>query len=210
MKKGLKVEFGSQHPRAIVLDDSASARAMTARRLRQRGFEVVACADADEFFRDWRPGTADVIIADWQLSAQGEQNGDRVLEAIRRKDWDVPFVLVSGKLDETDDRIAVLSRLLESGAARFVARGSGAIQRACDEAEDLIQRRDLALLKVILGLRPAALAGESVPTTTGPKPVVELLAEAVSQPSASHDFGRPVATHRAKGTRRVARGRRKA
>jgi CheY-like chemotaxis protein len=194
MRATIRKEFGDQKPRAVVLDDSRQARLMTARKLKSRGFEVSQHATVREFREAWRPGTADVIIADWNLSAKASESGDHVLEEVRGRDWDVPFVLVSGKLDEADDRAPVLSRLLESGSARFVRRGNNGIAKACDEAEELIERRDLALLKVILSLRPAALANESVSTTTGTKSIEELLGEVVAHPAASHDFERPIAT----------------
>jgi DNA-binding response OmpR family regulator len=73
---------------------------MTARRLRGRGFEVLECASPKEFLHNWKPGTVDVIVADWELSADKGEFGDRVLERVREQDWDVPFVMVSGKLDE--------------------------------------------------------------------------------------------------------------
>jgi CheY-like chemotaxis protein len=193
MRKSITQEFQGQKPRAIVLDDNRHSRVMTGRRLRKRGFDVTEHDSVASFLSAWHPGTSDVIIADWDLSGKPAESGDHVLEHIRRHDWDVPFVLVSGKLDEDNDRAKVLARLLESGGARFVRRGNEGIARACEEAEDLVERRDLALLKVILSLRPAALAGQSVPTTTGEKPVLELLAEAVARPSDSHNFGRPIA-----------------
>jgi CheY-like chemotaxis protein len=202
MKAAIRKEFGDQKPRAVVLDDSRQARLMTARKLKSRGFEVSQHATVPEFRAAWKPGTADVIIADWNLSAKASESGDHVLEEVRERDWDVPFVLVSGKLEEADDRAPVLARLLESGSARFVKRGNNGISKACDEAEELIERRDLALLKVILSLRPAALANESVPTTTGAKSVEKLLAEVVARPDKSHDFERPVATSLSAGRRK--------
>lgn len=202
MRATIRKEFGGQKPRAVVLDDSPQARVMTARKLKSRGFEVSQHATVPEFRAAWKPGMADVIIADWNLSANASESGDHVLEEVRELDWDVPFVLVSGKLDEADERAPVLARLLESGSARFVKRGNNGISKACDEAEELIERRDLALLKVILSLRPAALANESVPTTTGAKPVEDLLAEVVARPDKSHDFERPVADSLSAGRRK--------
>jgi len=185
-------EFGEQKPRAFVLDDSARARIMTGRHLHERGFEVIECKSVEEFRAKWRPGTADVVVADWHLSAT--DRGQEVLEEIRQRDWDVPFVLVSGRLDEdADNRAGVLARLLESGGARFVRRGENGIARACDEAEALLERRDLALLRVILSFRPAALAGQEVLTSSGTQSVASMLEQIVSEPSASHQAEHPVA-----------------
>jgi CheY-like chemotaxis protein len=208
MRPAVKAEFGEQRPRAAVLDDSSSARTMTSRRLRSRGFEVQQYRSCKQFLSEWKPGTVDVIIADWQLSSDESETGDHVLERVRSLDWEVPFVLVSGKLDEDEKRVGVLATLLEGGSARFVPRGRGdAIRKVCDEAEDLIERRDPSLLKVILALRPGALAGRSIPTTTGRQSVAELLAEAVSRPSASHYAERPVAARDARRKHQRLRGK---
>jgi hypothetical protein len=172
-----------------VLDDSANARKMTIRRLRSRGFETLDC----------------VIIADWELSHDADKHGDKVLEAVRKRDWDVPFGLVSGKLEQDTERAGILEKLLESGSARFVKRGHGAIAEACESAEDLIERRDLALLKVILNLREGALRGVKIKTTTGEEAVSKLLESVVSRPKASHDAGRPVAKSRSSRALKNAR-----
>src|SRR5260370_6106351 len=103
MRNSIRKEFGAQRPRAIVLDDNARARRMTARRLRSRGFEVAECKNPTEFLRDWKPGTVDVIVADWELSNNHSELGDKMLSSVRERDWDVPFVLVSGKLDQGAD-----------------------------------------------------------------------------------------------------------
>jgi CheY-like chemotaxis protein len=208
MRNSIRKEFGDKCPRAIVLDDNARARRMTARRLRGRGFEVVECKNSTEFMHDWKPGTVDVIVADWQLSNNKSELGDQMLCSVRGRDWDVPFVLVSGKLDLGADRAPVLEKLLESGGARFVKRGTNGIRLACDEAEDLIERRDLALLKVILSLREGALNGATIQTTSGARSVGEVLEGIVSKPQASHDAGRPIAQVR--GRRAAARAAEKA
>lgn len=202
MRSSIKKEFGGRKPRAIVLDDSSTARRMTARRLRGRGFQVIECSNAAEFFEAWRPGTVDVIIADWQLSHDETELGDQVLVSVRRRDWDVPFVLVSGKLGEDTDRARVLERLLSSGSARFVKRGHEGIRQACESAEDLIERRDLALLKVILSMRDGALSGATIPTSSGELSVQDFLETVVSKPRASHDAERPIASRAASAAKR--------
>lgn len=203
MKAALRREFSGQKPHAIVLDDSAQARVMTARKLKSRGFAVTQFSSVPDFRAGWKPGMADVIIADWNLSANEAESGDHVLAEVRERDWDVPFVLISGRLDEDQERAPVIDRLLESGSARFVKRGHDGIAKACEEAEDLIERRDLALLKVILSLRPGVIANESIPTTTGARPIEEILAEVVSRPDSSRNFGRPIADSHAEDTIRA-------
>src|SRR5437868_4566250 len=123
---------------------------MTARRLRGRGFEVLECANSEEFREVWSPGTIDVIVSDWDLAH--DTDGDEILTAVRERDWDVPFVLVSGKLEEAKERAGVLETLLDNGGARFVKRGADTIREICEVAEDLVERRDQALVKVVLAL----------------------------------------------------------
>src|SRR4051812_142450 len=123
MRHSILRDFGDQRPRAIVLDDNARARSMTGRRLRRIGFDVIECASASEFYSSWAPGTADVIIADWDLSNDPGESGDKILQQVRLRDWDVPFVLISGKLEDETDRANVLANLLGNGGAAFVGRG---------------------------------------------------------------------------------------
>lgn len=196
MRRSILNEFGQRKPRALVLDDNANARKMTVRKLRQRGFETVECATTGEFFEIWKPGTVDVVIADWNLSNDPKEFGDKVLEAVRHQDWDVPFVLVSGRLNENTGRAKILERLLVQGGAAFVQRGDGGIATACDRAEDLIERRDLALLKLILPLRDGALANSQIKTATGAVTAQQLLDSIVVNPKASHDAERPIASNR--------------
>ncbi len=193
MRKTISKEFGDRKPRAIVLDDNARARQMTGRHLRRRGFETIECATTEQFLDKWLPGTVDVVIADWQLSSDPKKHGDKILEAVRMRDWDVPFVLVSGKLDEDSERIKILQGLLNKGGAAFVQRGEGGIKKACESAEDLMERRDLALLKLILSLRNAAMDGEKIRTSSGEQSVAKLLESIVSNPKTSHDAERPIA-----------------
>lgn len=194
MRASILKEFGGIVPRAIVLDDDRRSRNITSLALKQRGFEVTTCKSAEEFEAVWRPGTVDVIVADWQLSNDRAKLGDRVLRNIRDRDWEVPFVLVSGKLDQDGERAGVLEDLLRNGNARFVERGTDGVRQACDDAEELIERRDVALLQLVLAMRKGALEGEEVQTTEGTKSVQEVLNAIVARPDASHNAERPIAT----------------
>jgi CheY-like chemotaxis protein len=196
MRAAIQQEFGLLKPRAIVVDDNPNSRLMTRRRLQHRGFEVVACSTKSQFDEAWKPGMFDVIVADWHLSNAAADQGDQLLSDVRERDWDVPFVLISGRLDEDARSVPVLQSLLENGSARFVRRGSGGIASACDAAEDLIERRDLTLLKIVLSLRQGAFEGARVRTSSGDVYASQQLAELVSKPKASHDAGRPIAKRR--------------
>src|SRR4051794_8034977 len=128
MKPSIQKEFGAQRPRAILLDDEDDVRRMTARTLAGLGFDTVECGNSRQFVDMWKPGTADVIISDWDLTHEEHQKGNSVLEEVRKQDWDVPFVLVSGRLEQAEARAGVLKSLLDSGSARFVVRGDSGIE----------------------------------------------------------------------------------
>jgi CheY-like chemotaxis protein len=184
MRKEVAAEFGNFKPRALVLDDHPNSRRATAITLSARGFDVSECETTDQFNEAWAPGMFDLIVADWQLSDR--DHGDQVLVRVRLSDWDVPFVLVSGKLDEDDMRVKVLEVLLEHGGARFVARGSDGIERACDEGEALIERRDMTLLKIILALREGAMRGATIQSSSGLVTMKQQLATLVAAPVEAH------------------------
>jgi CheY-like chemotaxis protein len=176
-------EFKGFIPRAIVLDDHNGSRKATASLLRERGFEVIECETVEEFNRQWAPGMVDLIVADWQLDTD---RGDQVLAEVRMRDWDVPLVLVSGKLNEDEFRVKVLEVLLELGGSRFVARGENGIDDACNEGEALIERRDMTLLRVVLSLRQGALANATMNSSNGPISFKDELARLVAAPAEIH------------------------
>lgn len=190
MNSDLKTLFGDQRPVALVVDDSPRARKQTGRRLEAAGFRVTETASLDAFVAAWRPGLVDVVIADWELS--DTEHGDQVLSDIRRRDWEVPFVLISGKLVDDSRRASVLANLLENGRARFVRRGDSGIEQAVHAAIDLQLRRDITLLRLILVYRAAAAAEATVASSRGQVPVQELLADLVSTPTESSAAERPL------------------
>jgi CheY-like chemotaxis protein len=201
VKQEIATEFGGVAPCAIVLDDHSNSRRATAIKLAARGFQVTECETAEEFRDAWAPGMVDLIVADWQLSDR--DHGDDVLAQVRVMDWDVPFVLVSGKLDEDDRRVKVLEVLLEHGGARFVARGLDGVDKVCDEGEALIERRDVTLLKIILGLRQGAKEGATIQSSSGPITMKEQLARLVAAPAEVHKVVGALASLRSK---RILRG----
>lgn len=196
MKESIAAEFKGREPRAIVLDDNARSRVSIARELRNNGFCVKDCETVSEFMDLWAPGMFDLIVADWQLSERTAEHGDKVLEEVRRRDWDVPFVLISGKLDEHENLSKVLQVLLDQGQARFIMRGDDGFEKITEEASELLERRDSTLLKVILALRDAADQGKTFKTTTGQQKVIDQLADLVASPISSHDTIRPLSNVR--------------
>lgn len=183
--------FINSKPRVLILDDSDISRRRLNRSFRNIGFETEVCSTVEEFDALWSPGMFDVIVADWDLAETS--NGDEVLVSVRQKDWDVPFVLISGQLEENTKRSDVLLRLLSSSGSRFVERGDDGFEKVCEAAIELIGRRDLVLLKLILKFRRQALAGHSIETTSGAIPVKTLLAEIVKDTNVSFNTEEPLA-----------------
>jgi CheY-like chemotaxis protein len=198
MRKAIEKDFRGATPRAVVLDDNANARKTLSRRLKKHGFDVQNFSTAEEFEGQWQPGTVDVIVADWHLDSDPHKQGDSVLMRVRAKDWNVPFVLISGQLGDSSERAEVLEKLLHEGNAAFVQRGHDGIAEAVKCAEDLVEKRDLSLLKVILSIRPAALQGLRIMTSSGELSAAEFLASLVSKPNVSKDASRPLANASAK------------
>jgi len=114
-----------------------------------------------------------------------------MLESVRKRRLGRSIRPRIWRLEEDTDRAKVLQHLLKSGGATFVQRGEGGIKKACDSAEDLIERRDLALLKTNSRLRPGAISDATIKTSEGDQPVAELLESIVSNPKASHEAERP-------------------
>jgi CheY-like chemotaxis protein len=203
VRPSLMSEYGNQRPRALVLDDDDTSSRMLRAVLEPRGFDVQNCKNHAEFRKTWAPGFFDVIIADWHLAK--DMRGERVLREVRERDWDVPFVLISGRLEEANIRSQVLQELLERGQAMFVRRGaeSGAdgYTLACDAAEALLERRDASVVRTILSLRPAALRNDELPASSGTVSARAQLEEVVKSSAAALWAARPLAEAIAKRRR---------
>lgn len=183
--------FAQDRPRALLLDDDEGSRAVLGRTFSQGGFEAVLCDSVERFEELWSPGMFDVIVADWDLAKY--KYGDEVLISVRERDWDVPFVLISGRLDEDCRKSKVLLQLLSSSGSRFVERGDDGFEKVFKAAIELIERRDLVLLKLILKFRKEVTDGASVETSTGPLMVKTLLEEVVRNADMSYDTEEPIA-----------------
>lgn len=192
MNKTILKEFGNSSPRVIVLDDSDRPRAALRRELESEGLEVSEFSDVKSFEKSWAPGMFDLIVADWDLSER--EKGDEVLASIRESDWDVPFILISGRLNEDGpSRSQVFESMLSEGNCDFVERGDDASAQVIKKAFKLIEQRDFALLRVVLRFRQAALEEKQVKTTSGSVSALDILAELVRSPSNSHDVEGPLA-----------------
>jgi DNA-binding NtrC family response regulator len=118
--------------RALLVEDEPADVELVLRALRQAGFEVGAdvAQTAEEFTRQVRTNSYDVILADYKLP---NWNGMESVEALRREGLDVPVIVVSGALGEL-----TAVECIKQGAADYVlkdnlARLSESVRRAMRE-----------------------------------------------------------------------------
>ena len=140
--------------RILNLEDDEVDSALVERELRKTGldFELVRVAGREEFARHLRDATPDLVISDHSLPGV---TGLDALELTRRACPGVPFILVTGSLDEES---AV--RYMKGGAADYVLKDrvirlgpavSEALERARERAS---LRRYQELLDHIINANP--------------------------------------------------------
>jgi CheY-like chemotaxis protein len=106
-------------PYVIVADDDADQRELLGLRLRREGFTVETVADGKELLEllermaSARPGGVSLVISDLMMP---ECTGWEVLEAMRRRRFDVPVLIVSA--------VADLSQALALGARAVLTKPS--------------------------------------------------------------------------------------
>ena len=101
-------------PTVFVIDDDRSVRRSLERLLMSAGYEVVACASAEEFL-----GLSDLphpscLLTDVRMPGM---TGLDLLEAIRIRGGDLPVILSSGDLDA-----ATAAYARANGATRFLLK----------------------------------------------------------------------------------------
>jgi PAS domain S-box-containing protein len=124
----------------LIVDDSDDDAVLVARRLRRAGLSVTHTRvdSAARLAQALSGPLPDVVICDYNVPTL---LAEQVLDAVRARDRDIPFILVSGEIgDET------AAALMRAGAHDFVrknrlARLVPAVQRELREAADRRQRR---------------------------------------------------------------------
>jgi diguanylate cyclase len=126
--------------RALIIEDSADDAALILRELSRHGFQPLAVrVETREALHAALDGQEwDVIICDYRLPGF---NGLEALAIVRRRNLDVPFVIVSGNIGE---EIAVSA--MKNGAQDYImkdrlARLAPAIERELREAQVRRERR---------------------------------------------------------------------
>ena len=122
----------------FIVDDDVSVRRSLARLLMSAGYDVVACATAEEFLAldVARPAS---LVTDVRMPGM---TGLDLLEALRSSGRDLPIILSSGDADA-----ATAAQALSIGAFHFVSKPFepdellGALEDAIDRDRALIRHR---------------------------------------------------------------------
>ncbi len=133
---------GSGPGRVLVVDDESALVRVIARALTLAGYRVSTAANGREATGLLAGATFDVILSDIDMP---EMNGIQFLQDIRRRDADVPVVLMTGDPDLTTAVLAV-----EHGALQYLIKPVD-----LDELQNVIARA--VGLNRMAGLKRAAL-----------------------------------------------------
>jgi FixJ family two-component response regulator len=101
-------------PTVFVIDDDLSVRRSLGRLLMSAGYEVVACASAEEFLALSDLPHPSCLLTDVRMPGM---TGLDLLEAIRLRGADVPVILSSGDVDG-----ATAAHARANGAIRFLLK----------------------------------------------------------------------------------------
>lgn len=108
----------AHYPRRMILlvEDDPALRLLTARALKENGFDVLPCSAAPDMWQGLDNGGVELIILDIMLLGT---SGIDLCRRIRR-DSDVPIIFISAKGSETDRVIG-----LELGADDYIFKPFG-------------------------------------------------------------------------------------
>jgi FixJ family two-component response regulator len=118
----------SARPTVFVIDDDLSVRRSLGRLLLSAGYEMVACASAEEFLGLSDLAHPSCLLTDIRMPGM---TGLDLLEAIKLRGGDIPVILSSGDVDA-----ATAAHARASGAIRFLLKpfSSTELLAALDEA----------------------------------------------------------------------------
>jgi CheY-like chemotaxis protein len=107
-----------QNIRILILEDTTSDAALINFELMEAGFNFTQLwvANEKEFLRALDEFSPDLILSDYDLP---QYNGALALAEVKRRLPEVPFILVTGALDEDPERIG---KILARGASDYVLK----------------------------------------------------------------------------------------
>jgi len=157
---------GATRPRLLVVEDNDRARSQLSRRFEREGFEVIPAEGFGEALSAFKAGFIDAVVADWNLEQSLSKSGEALFEAIRSRDWEVPLVLISGRLNDETTRVETFEKLLQMGSVRYVEKGES-YDEMVSAVLDLLRRRDTIIKEMLRRLRDDDQSGRRVATTAG-------------------------------------------
>ncbi|MGD2246161.1 MAG: response regulator [Candidatus Aminicenantes bacterium] len=133
--------MSNKHLKMLLVEDLEDDAVLITRKLQKEGyrFDFKRVDNEKDFKRAMEDKDWDLIISDYVLP---NFSGRKVLELIRREGYDMPLILVSGKIGE---ETAV--DMLKEGASDFVMKDNlfrlpSAVERALSEARILREKRE--------------------------------------------------------------------
>ncbi len=91
--------------RILIAEDDFGTRKLMTVVLKNGGYEPIAAADCKEALAFYEKEKPDLILADVMLP---DASGFRLTEAIRKKDADIPVIIVTAKNSQSDKRYGFL------------------------------------------------------------------------------------------------------
>lgn len=141
-----------QQRRVLLIEDDLGERRAFERTLRHEGYEVTACATADEALAQIDRHTHHCVVSDLSMPTM---DGLELLQVIRVRDRDLPVVIVTGV-----PSIETAARAVEYGALRYLLKPVAtddlleAVDRGCVTYRlARAQREMMALLGTSVGER---------------------------------------------------------
>src|SRR5688572_17631815 len=181
-KRGFETTFVTGQPlRVLMVEDSPNDAELNLQALRRHGYNVRAdiISTPDEFTDKLSKAIYDVVLSDYQLPGW---NGLGVLEQLEKLQQDIPFILVTGALDD-DTAAEVIDRGADDYvlkdrlgrlplAVRRVLREKRLLddqKRAAEERERLVKKLEttLAEVKRLNGLLPICVTCKRILSTKG-------------------------------------------
>lgn len=195
-RRGFETAFVTgQSLRVLMVEDSPEDAELSLQALRRHGYNVSAdiVSEPDEFTEKLSKAVYDVVLSDYDLP---EWNGTEVLDQLERLEQDIPFILVTGALDDAtaasiidkgaDDYVLkdALSRL--PLAVRRVLREKRLLderKRSAEERERLIRKlqETLAEVRRINGLLPVCVTCKRILSAKGYWSRLEIYIERYSE-----------------------------
>ena len=180
--------------RVLIVEDSPADAEVFLHVLNNHGYNVRAdiVSSPEEFVHRLSKGIYDVILSDYNLP---DWNGLEVLEQLEKLQQDIPFILVTGTLDD-----ATAAKMIDQGADDYIlkdrlGRLPLAVRRvlrekrlfeerkqAAEERERLVKKLEatLAEVKRLNGLLPICVTCKRVLSTKGYWSRVEIYIEKYS------------------------------